>query len=331
MATLAEKTYTFLQAPGKAEEKDLKEAVHDGFEHTPKQLSPRFFYDERGSELFAKIMKQPEYYPPKLETEILSEYAEEMLTSLGEHVAMVEFGAGNSEKTRILLEEGLRLQTHLQYMPIDISGEFLRNSAEELIQDYGDGLCVTAIAGRYREALNMLPVTKLPKLMVMLGSTIGNYRMDEIISLLSDIESAMDERDRFLLGIDLVKDPDIIEAAYNDEQGVTAKFNKNILRRINNELNANFDLNNWKHYAPYLEDQQKVEMRLYSQKPQEVRIEALDRTYQFEEEEYIHTENSTKFTRESLTDILDKAGLELTDTWTESQNHFGVVLLRSRR
>lgn len=328
MTSLAEKAYTFIEAPGSSREQDFAGAVREGFSKKPRELSPRFFYDERGSELFEQILDLPEYYQTEKEIGILETYAGDILDTVASEVTMIEFGAGSSRKTRILLETGIERQGHLQYMPIDVSGEFLEKSAQTLTEDYEEGLWVTAIAGRYRDALKILPETHFPKLMIMLGGTVGNYREADIVDLLGRIRSAMGPEDRMLVGIDLIKDPDVIEAAYNDRQGVTAEFNKNILRRMNRELDANFDLNSFKHEAPFLEDKNRVEMRLVSTKDQVVDVGAIDKSYTFEEGEYIHTENSTKFTPSTFDRLAQKGGLTLDETWMDEEEYFALTLLR---
>ncbi len=306
-------------------EKEFREAVKDGLSGDQKTLPPKFFYDHRGSELFEEICNLEEYYQTETERSILSSNAEDILRKTGDRISIVEFGSGSSRKTRTLLREGLRRQETLEYVPIDISGEFLRESAEKLTEEFGNSLKITALAATYRTAMDHLPESDLPRLFVYMGGNIGNFPMEEIRELLTRTASAMTEKDRLLIGIDLVKDPEVIEAAYNDREGITAAFNKNILRRINRELDGEFHLDQFEHNAPYLRDQQKVEMRLVSLKEQTVPVHALDMSFHFEQGEHIHTENSQKFTRDSFRSLCNDVGLTFETWYTDPDQLFAVT------
>jgi L-histidine N-alpha-methyltransferase len=301
---------------------DFKQTVEEGLAAPQKHTPARFFYDQAGSDLFEKITKLPEYYLTRCEREILAQYADEIVDAVGPVIEIVEFGSGSSCKTRSLLDaaEG---QGHLHYVPIDISGEFLRAASISLLEEY-PGLEITAVAAEYSDALNHLPRKRAPRLFIFLGSNIGNFETDEAISFLKAIAGKMDDSDRLLVGMDLVKDPSIIEPAYNDSAGVTAAFNKNILRRINQELGADFDLDSFEHHAPFVKEHSRIEMRLVSTKDQDVHIPALDRTIHFKTGEFIHTENSHKFKELPL----EGTGLRAVRSWTDSKQWFALTLLK---
>jgi dimethylhistidine N-methyltransferase len=248
---------------------------------------------------------------------------------VGGDIAIVEFGCGSAFKTRLLLDAAVVRQTGLHYMPIDISAEFLRDSAVGLLRDYDD-LTVTAIAAEYNDGIAHLPEHVGPRLILFLGSNIGNFVRSEAVAFLARVRSAMRTVDRMLVGIDLVKDRAIIEAAYNDAQGVTEIFNKNLLVRVNAELGGEFDLDQFSHHAPYVEPENRIEMRLISRGAQSVRIAGLGREFTFEEGEFIHTENSHKYTLDAFASLSEDAGLGVEEFWHDPRHWFAVVLLRPR-
>lgn len=317
----ARERLNLIQVPPSASP-DFKQTVEEGLAAAQKHTPARFFYDQTGSDLFEKITKLPEYYLTRCEREILSNYSDEIVDAVGPVIEIIEFGSGSSCKTRSLIEaaEG---QGHLHYVPIDISGEFLKAASITLLQEY-PWLEITAVAAEYSDALDHLPRKHAPRLFVFLGSNIGNFETDEAIAFLKAIASKMDDSDRLLVGMDLIKDPAIIEPAYNDAAGVTAAFNKNILKRINQELGANFDLDAFEHEAPFVPEHSRIEMRLVSQKEQDVHISALDQTYHFKRGEYIHTENSHKFAELPL----EGTGLKAVRSWTDSNKWFALTLLK---
>jgi dimethylhistidine N-methyltransferase len=321
-----------IDVPPAHPQETLHHAVEEGLSGPLKTLPCRFFYDEIGSLLFERICQIPEYYPTRTERSILERHADAMIAAASGDAAelsVIELGSGSSCKTRLLIEAALRRQRHLHYVPIDISGSFLRSSAETLLNDY-PRLSITAIAAEYRDALTALPPEDAdrPRLFLFLGSNIGNFAPCEAISLLAAIRGQMKPSDRALVGTDLVKSPTVLTAAYNDAAGVTEAFNKNLLARINRELGADFDLDRWEHRAPWVPERSRIEMWLVSQERQTVTVGALNRRVQFEAGEGIHTENSHKFTPDSFSAIGTAADLAVARIWTDPREWFAVTLLR---
>ncbi|MGB0388104.1 MAG: L-histidine N(alpha)-methyltransferase [Ardenticatenaceae bacterium] len=317
-----------IEVPVSSPEQSFSSAVAEGLSKSQKTLPCRFFYDAVGSELFEQICDLPEYYPTRTEQQILERYASDMIEALDNEVVLVEFGSGSSFKTRILMNALLARQGHLDYTPIDISSDFLLDSSLTLLSEY-ERLSITAIAAEYNEALRVLPeLHAQPRLFIFLGSNIGNFGQQEAVALLAKMAHQMRAEDRLLIGFDLVKDRDILFAAYNDAAGVTAAFNKNLLARINRELGGNFDLDQFTHYAPFVEEPARIDVRLVSQRHQSVYIEALEQSFEFEEGEYIHTENSHKYTPESFAVLCDAAGLAIQEEWVDERTWFEMALLR---
>jgi L-histidine Nalpha-methyltransferase len=302
------------------------QAVAAGLARSPKSVPSRFFYDSAGSVLFEKITHLPEYYLTRAEQSILETHAPEIV-SFAPRIEILEFGSGSSRKTRLLLEAALRRQPRLRYIPVDISGDFLRQTAERLLGDY-PGLDVLALEGEYFDALDQLPAPERPRLALFLGSNIGNFQRCESVRFLGGLAEGLRAADRALVGLDLVKDRVILERAYDDSQGVTAQFNKNVLRRLNEELGADFDLDAFEHRAPYLAAEGKIEMRLVSMRDQSVWIRDLEMKVPFRKGEWIHTENSHKYTHEGFSSLCLEAGLEVERTWSDERDWFAVKLLR---
>ena len=327
MTTTMATRLDFVSAAANRPQMQLKNVVAEGLNRSDRRLPCCFFYDSAGSDLFEQICDLPEYYLTRTERAILDRYAPEMIDAAGENLTLVEYGSGSSVKTRLLLSAALERQSRLHYVPIDISGDFLRQSAETLLRDY-DRLRITAIAAEYADAGCVVPHHDGPRLFLFLGSNIGNFDRDGAVSFLKNVRQVMQPRDRILLGVDLLKDSAIIEAAYNDAAGVTAKFNKNLLVRINAELDADFDLDAFEHSAPFVEEHDRIEMRLVSKKRQEVRVGALNKTYHFAQDEYIHTENSHKHCPNQLPLLCRAAGLEIQQQWRDARDWFSVLLLR---
>jgi dimethylhistidine N-methyltransferase len=311
-----------LQSPKAA----LADAVLQGLRAYPKHLPSRLFYDARGSELFEQITALPGYYPTRTERSLLEIHVDEMVHTAGKDLTLVEFGSGSSIKTRLIIEAMLRQSRRLTYAPIDISADFLQASAASLQADYPE-LTITAFAAEYFEALDNLYLTPGPRLFLFLGSNIGNFDQSEAIRFLKGLRRAMNPGDRLLLGIDLVKDLDILEAAYNDSSGVTEAFNKNLLTRLNAELGANFDLDAFSHIAKWVPEFNRIEMHLESRWSQTVTFSELDKTYHFASGETIHTENSHKYTLRSLQTLADHACLELQTHWSDPKSWFALTLL----
>jgi dimethylhistidine N-methyltransferase len=324
---IAPKRLRVITPPASHRAVSLAEVVLDGLSAGQKHLPCRFFYDLEGSRLFERICELPEYYLTRTEQSILSGHASEMVEAAGRDLAIVELGSGSSSKTRLLLEAALGRQRTLHYAAIDISREFLLHSAEALIGEY-ENLDVTAIAAEYGDGLSAVPRHNGPRLFLFLGSNIGNFRTQDAVEFLSGIRDVMAPYDRILVGIDLVKERSTIEAAYNDSEGVTERFNKNLLRRINRELGGRFNLDCFLHEAPFIEDESRIEMRLTSRRNHSVSVAALDRDFAFGENEFILTEYSHKYTAAGFTALAMDAGLQIQEIWSDPKEWFAVVLLK---
>jgi L-histidine Nalpha-methyltransferase len=303
------------------------EAVESGLCGLPKSLPCRFLYDEAGSRLFEEICELPEYYLTRVEREILEKSADEVAASIPEPIALAELGSGSSVKTRLLIEALLRRQERLRYVPVDISRTMLDETARVLLDDYA-GLEIHAIAGEYAEGLHHVArENDRPKLIAWLGSNVGNFAHEEAARFLALIRAAMHPRDRVLLGADLRKSGRVLEEAYDDGAGVTARFNKNLLARINRELGGRFDLDSFAHRATWLEAQGRVKLDLVSRRAQEVAIDALGLTVKFEPGEPIHTEDSFKYAPAELDALAGEAGLRTERRWLDGRGWFSLSLL----
>jgi L-histidine N-alpha-methyltransferase len=299
--------------------------VRAGLTSTPKELPPKWFYDERGSKLFDRITRLPEYYPTRREREILRARAGEIATAARADT-LIELGSGTSEKTRILLD-AMRASGDLQrFVPFDVSEETLREAAQAIAMEY-PGIAVHAIAGDFERHLGTLP-REGRRMIAFLGGTVGNFTPEIRARFLHDVASQMRTEDTFLLGTDLVKDVARLEAAYDDAAGVTAEFNKNILLVINRELDADFDVDRFEHVARFDADNEWVEMRLRARVTHDVHVRALDLTVTFAEGEEMRTEISSKFRRERLEEDLSVAGLALQDIWTDARGDYALSLWR---
>lgn len=299
--------------------------VINSLTQTPKSLPARYFYDDRGSQLFEQICDLPEYYLTRTETAILQKYAIEIAqtTNICE---IVELGSGSSTKTRILLDAYDKLGYPLRYIPIDVSAGILEISARQLLADY-DTLQVQALASTYELALQELIPRQLPSRMIcFIGSTLGNLNPQECDLFFSQITSALHEGEYFLLGIDLQKPKHLLEAAYNDRQGVTAAFNLNMLEHLNQRFEGNFDTTQFAHWAFYNERQQQIEMHLRSLRSQTVHLRALDLTVEFTEGETMLTEISRKFDLNTMQPQLSSRGLKPVKVWTDPNKWFGLLL-----
>jgi len=290
----------------------------------PRSISPKYFYDAEGSRLFDRICELPEYYPTRTELGILDRCAAEISELAGPRAEIVEFGAGSLRKVRLLLDA---LDRPARYCPIDISGEHLTSAAADLRGDY-PGLVVQPIVADYTHHLG-LPTRQRgagKRLGFFPGSTLGNFTPPEALGFLRVAADAL-RGGALLLGADLVKDPAVLHAAYNDTQGVTAAFNLNLLARANRELGADFDLAQFAHYAFYQPVQQRIEMHLVSRRAQQVRVAG--RSFDFAQGEALHTENSHKFTIEGLRALAAQAGFRAGPVWTDEEQLFSVHWLHA--
>ena len=299
--------------------------VRQGLTTMPKQLSPKYFYDERGSELFEEITQLPEYYLTRAERLLLEKKIPEIVASV-RPCSLVELGAGSATKTRIILDAMRESGCAECYVPIDVSKDFLEATAVQLETDYPD-IQITPVISDIAEHF-ALPSLAGPTLVAFLGSTIGNFPREPAVRLLSHVASAMGPADRFLLGADLRKDPEIINRAYNDSKGVTAAFNLNVLQRLNHELGANFPLSAYEHRAFYSSDQHRVEMHLTVRKAHTVMIPEIGEI-PFREGESIRTELSYKYDRPTLEDILGAAGLLMEKWMPADDGSFALALARA--
>jgi dimethylhistidine N-methyltransferase len=295
-------------------------AVRDGLLAVPRSLPWQFFYDERGSRLFDRICDLPEYYLTRTEDAILRAHAAAMVGGWECATApcLIELGSGSATKTERLIAAALAAYGTLHYVPIDVSAKCLEESARALVRRF-TALRVTGYVADYQSALpRAAGAIAAPKLIVFLGSSLGNYSLTEAVSLLKQVACVMGPDDRLLLGTDLAKDRATLEAAYDDAQGVTAQFNLNLLRRINRELGGDFDFDQFAHRAIYRPERGRVEMHLIARRDQLVRIAAADLAVPFEAGESIHTESSHKYTRETLRTLARSA------FWVDQDGRFRV-------
>jgi L-histidine Nalpha-methyltransferase len=301
--------------------------VRAGLTKPFKELSPRYFYDERGSELFQRITELPEYYPTRCERAILESKSGSICAAAREPATLIELGSGSASKTRVLLSALRDAGCLRTYAPVDISEEITRRTAEQVASEY-EGIEVRGHVCDYELDLERVPVGG-PRLIAFLGGTIGNFQPSQRATFLRRVANLLGEDDRFLLGTDLVKDRETLEAAYDDSQGVTAEFNKNVLAVLNARLDADFEIDAFEHVARWDEENLWVDIRLRSLAYQVVDFAALEMIVPFREGEEMRTEISTKFARPGLEGIYAEAGLELTDWWTDADGLYALSLARA--
>ena len=299
--------------------------VRLGLTKSPKELSPKYFYDERGSELFEEITQLPEYYLTRAERSLLEQRIPEIITAV-RPCSLVELGAGSATKTRLILDEMRSSGCAECYVPIDVSKEFLEATSLQLAADYAD-IRITPVVSDITEPFTLPPLAS-PTLMAFLGSTIGNFPREPAIRLLSHVAGVMGPSDRFLLGADLRKDPEIINRAYNDSKGVTAAFNLNVLERLNRELGADFPVSDYDHKAFYSSEHHRIEMHLIARNAHKVVIPEIGEI-QFRQGESIRTELSYKYDRATLEDILKVAGLVMEKWMPADDGSFALALARA--
>ena len=308
-------------------QKTFAEEIALSLKHEPKAISPKYFYDNLGSELFDRICKLPEYYPYSCESSILKKIAENLTPHLTSDIRLVELGSGSSTKTRLLINALLKNQEHVEYFPIDIS-DVLIESAKKLCNDYKT-LQVTGIIDTYENGLDFIKhYDNKPNLITFLGSSFGNFNEEDGNNFLKKVHDLMKSTDYFLIGLDMEKDSDILFKAYNDTKGLTAKFNLNVLKRINNELDADFRISKFAHKAYYNESKGRIEMYLRSLSNQTVNITKAGISIQLSENELIHTENSHKFTISQIDSMFDKVGLDIVQIWFDTRKYFGLILAK---
>ncbi|MGH0028208.1 MAG: L-histidine N(alpha)-methyltransferase [Myxococcota bacterium] len=326
-ASSVSERYALTESDPHEQRDSLATAVAEGLSDRPRSLPCRFLYDELGSELFEAICELPEYYLTRAEHQLLRDHADDVVAHLPEVVTLAELGSGSSTKTRLLIEALLRRQRRLRYVPVDISRSMLEESAEALLADYG-ALEIHAIASEYQVGLRHVRNEKrVPKVIAWLGSNVGNFDRAAAARFLHGIRDVLQPEDRLLLGIDLRKERRVLEAAYDDDAGVTARFNLNLLTRINRELDADFDLAGFRHYADWREQEGRVELGLECLDGQQVSIKALDLSLRFERGERIHTEDSYKYSFEEIAGLADAAGLRVAHRWLDASGAYSLQLL----
>lgn len=309
---------------GEETAEDFKQDVLRGLSADPKRIPPKYFYDSRGSELFEKICELPEYYPTRTEMAILRDHSASIARRIGPGATLIELGSGNSAKVRLLLNH---LQSPAAYVPIDIAQAILLESAERLSREY-PGLAIVPIRADYTGLLNRLHGAigdRSSKVIFFPGSTLGNLEREEASEFLSGCARFLGPGGRMILGVDRVKDIRILEAAYNDTQGVTANFNLNLLLRMNRELGADFHPEHFRHHAFFNEREQAIEMHLISRREQTVHIAG--QPILLGRNERIHTECSRKYTSESLDALITSAGFRRLDEWMDPDQWFCVAVL----
>ncbi|MGH2987467.1 MAG: L-histidine N(alpha)-methyltransferase [Solirubrobacterales bacterium] len=326
MAATAEQIEIEVHLPAGGTLAGLAEDVREGLSCPFKEIPPKYFYDERGSQLFEAITALPEYYPTRAERSILEARAGAIVAAAAP-TTLIELGSGAAAKTRCLLDAMREADSLETYVPVDISEEITRRIAEELVAEYA-GLRVRGIVCDYETHLERVPREE-GALIAFLGGTIGNFRPGPRRSFLARIATLMYPGDRFLLGTDLVKDQARLEAAYNDSQNITAEFNKNVLRVLNRELDADFDPGAFEHVAFWDADNEWIDVRLRSLVEQFIDIRGLDMRVHFARNEEMRTEISTKFTRERLEASYADAGLELVEWWTDPDELYALSLART--
>jgi L-histidine Nalpha-methyltransferase len=299
--------------------------VRAGLMAEPKELAPKYFYDERGSQLFEQITELDEYYPTRTERSILAERAAEIVAAAGEPETLIELGSGSASKTRHLLSAMRDAGCLRTYVPVDISEEITHETAESLVEEY-PGLVVRGLVCDFEHHLERIPGGEDGRLVAFLGGTIGNLYPDARRDFLSRVAAMLGPADRLLLGTDLVKDTTRLEAAYDDSQSVTAEFNKNVLEVLNRELGADFDLDAFEHVARYDSEEARMDIRLRSLVDQTVWVERLEMMVSFTAGEEMRTEISSKFTRERLEDVYSETGMAMSGWFTDAAGDYALSL-----
>ncbi len=304
------------------------QSVKEGLSSKTKHLSSRYFYDDEGSRLFQKIMHMPEYYLTDAEYDILDNQAADILEKLDFDgpFNIVELGAGDGKKTIRLLDHFQKASISFQYIPIDISQEAI-DMLKDNINAINPEISVEAMVGDYFDMLGTLQARKEPTLLLFLGSNLGNFHLQDAYSFIAKLQEHLKSGDHFLLGLDLQKNPNIIRNAYNDAQGITRAFNLNLLRRINRELGANFDLDYWDFYASYNPINGEVRSYIISLKEQEVTIDHLNMSFQFLKDELIYTELSRKYTLQEIEHLAIKSQFRVQHMFQDSKGYFVDSLL----
>jgi L-histidine Nalpha-methyltransferase len=309
-----------------ADERSLADDVLDGLTRPFKELPPKHFYDARGAELFDRICELPEYYPTRAEREILEQRAGEIAQLTGA-AELVELGSGTASKTRVLLDALHSAGTLRRYVPVDVTESMVRESASALTDEY-PGLQVHGVIADFERHLDRVPPPVGARIVAFLGGTIGNFPPGSRRRFLREIAALLGPVDHLLLGTDLVKDPAVLQAAYDDAEGITAEFNRNVLRVLNRELGADFEPDDFEHVALFDREHEWIEMRLRARRAHTTHVRDLDLPVRFEEGEELRTEISAKFTNARIDGDLAAAGLELVQRFTDGDGLFALTLAR---
>ena|SRR5215213_1122967 len=323
MAALARSVLRYSARHEAAASEGFAEHVVHGLSDSPKWLSAKYFYDAAGSELFEQITALPEYYPTRTELSILNRFASEMAAYVPLSAALVEFGTGSTKKARILIEAAPQLAS---YVPVDISAHFLAREAAAVRRDI-PWIAVLPVAADFTRDFELpLQISARPRVGFFPGSTIGNFEPDDAAEFLRQAGRILGSGASMIVGVDLIKDSAVLNAAYDDAAGVTAKFNLNVLTRMNRELGGSLDLAAFRHHAFYDEESHRIEMHLESLKAQSVSVAG--HTFAFEKGETIHTENSYKYTVETFRALAVSAGWRPAATWTDERGYFSIHALK---
>ncbi|NOY16843.1 MAG: L-histidine N(alpha)-methyltransferase [Gammaproteobacteria bacterium] len=302
----------------------LAEDVRHGLMSEPRVLLPKYFYDERGSKLFDQICQTEEYYLTRTESILLKKHADEII-AITRPTAIVEYGSGTSEKTELLIQAAHQQYAGLHYLPLDVCEEILVEAGDRLIERYPE-LSIDAWHGDFLDGMDHFKNGHKRSLYVFLGSSLGNFSENEAIGFLRGVRNTIKDSDWFLLGVDMVKDHAILNAAYNDNRGHTAAFNLNVLNVLNQALDGNFNKGKFKHQAFFDTEHSRIEMRLLSCCQQTVTLHDIDLKIEFEEGEHIVTEYSRKYTADSIRQLLSKAGFKPQNIYTGNNNEFMLIL-----
>jgi dimethylhistidine N-methyltransferase len=305
----------------------IAQDVLEGLSASPKRLPPKLFYDAAGSRLFEQITELPEYYLTRTERSIFQAYSKEIVQEAGSNLTLIELGAGSASKTALLIHAMCQRQLQVEFYPVDVSAAALQGAVSSLNGSF-PRLHVRPIVADYSHGVPQLALLSGRKLVLLIGSTIGNFEPPEALEFLQRLCESLRAGDALLLGFDLVKSPRLLHAAYNDSQRVTARFNQNVLVRINRELGGRFAVEQFRHVAFWNRQRSRIEMHLESLQEQNVWIEQLEKNFHFVEGETIHTENSYKFTSQAISSLLQESGFLLEKSWTDSQHWFSAVLAR---
>ncbi|MHB8361524.1 MAG: L-histidine N(alpha)-methyltransferase [Thermoplasmataceae archaeon] len=303
-------------------QENLKLELLRGLLETPKWISPKFFYDKTGSILFNSITEVPEYYLTDKEISILSDHIDEICEIIGKKAALIEYGGANLKKVIMILDHCKEINC---YVPIDISALYMLASAEELTNRF-DKLEITAVSADFTKSLKIPNIEKYDRRTILfLGSSIGNFEPFEIVQFLKNANRTISEGDCMIIGVDMKKDSEILNNAYNDSEGVTAKFNLNLIERINSEFNSNIDISKFRHYAAYSEKNGRIEM--YLKVAENFQATISGKKIEFKEDELIHTENSYKFTVNTFSKFVKKSGFRVVKVWQDNANYYSVFVI----